>query len=237
MSHHTIRVIDQKQNSPAPITDRFGDYMSQDVLDKFWPQLATGTMGESAGDLLRGRYDAGEQDSQGNSLYAECAPGDPRNFQYEEAGFVAFWNGMIGIHSEIEMAVEFNDLDLPKSFAPEELTPDEFKALAEYCTESMLVLAEKYPHTQFYIAHSSNVTFEGRVTLNGFTPLLNGRLPSGTVLGPQSLALMISPYHGKSQDSGELNITFCPAIKRIGDGLSDLAMDAERYIRELSVAA
>ncbi|WP_166256354.1 hypothetical protein [Marinobacter salicampi] len=226
MTDIMIPVINSQQAYPTPLTDRWGDYICRSVLADHW-DVNEDSPAHQAYELLRGRYDCGEHDDQGNSLYAEFTPGDPRAFQYEEAGFVAFWYNQIGIFTEVELAAEFNDLDCSDFESGvdvgDEITRAQFDALVAKYSPTMLELAAAYPQTQFFIAHGDNVTYRGRVTLNAFTPLLNGRLPNGIYLAPQPLALMISPYFRKGPDAGEVNMTTCPAIQGITDKLIALA--------------
>ena len=110
MTDTTIPVINTKQAYPTPLTDRWGDYICRSVLADHWG-VKEDSPALQAYELLRGRYDSGEQDDQGNPLYNEFTPGDPRAFQYEEACFVGFWKYQIGIFTEIELGAEFNDFD------------------------------------------------------------------------------------------------------------------------------
>lgn len=226
MTDTTIPVINTKQAYPTPLTDRWGDYICRSVLADHWG-VKEDSPALHAYELLRGRYDSGEQDDQGNPLYNEFTPGDPRAFQYEEACFVGFWKYQIGIFTEIELAAEFNDFDYTEIESgvdvEDEITRAQFDALVAKLSPKLLELAAQYPQTQFFIAHGDAVTYRGRVTLNAFTPLLNGRLPNGLYLAPQSLALMISPYFRKGPDAGEVNMTTCPALQGITDKLIALA--------------
>lgn len=221
MTEATIAVINTIPNYPIPLTDRWGDYTCRTTLLQHW-NIVEGSDAYEAYELLRGRYDSGEMDSQGNPLHLSI--GDPRGFQHDEATFIAFHKGQIGIHAEVELDVEFNDLDDPSEFE-DEITRAEFDELAAYYTDKLQALVEAYPETQFFIAHGEDVTYKGRVTINAFTPLLNGRLPNGTMLAPQSVALMVSPYFRKGPDAGEINITQCPCLASLTEKLIDIALE------------
>lgn len=223
MSQAEIAVINTIAHYPVPLTDRWGDYNDRSTLKQHWKAL-DGSDVLDAYALLHGRYNSGEMDRYGNPMHLSI--GDPRAFQHEEVTFVAVREGRIGIHAEVELDVEFNDLDDPSEFE-DEITRAEFDELASYYTEKLRGLADAYPKTQFFIAHGEEVTYKGRVTINAFTPLLNGRLPDGTMLAPQSLALMVSPYFRCGPDAGEINIAHCPCLVGLTDKLLDIALERQ----------
>lgn len=226
MNNSHIQILNLKSNYPTLLTDRWGDYMERTVLAEHW-NVGEEDPAMQAYELLRGRYDSGEHDSDGNPLHHGFSIGDPRAFLAEESCYVAFYENRIGIHAEVELDVEFNDLDDAAAVedTDEEITREEFEKLVERYTPKLQGLAEIYPETRFFIAHGEDVTYRGRVTLNAFTPLLNGRLPEGTTLAPQSMALMLSPYFRKGPDAGAVNIAECPCLTGITDNLIDMTLN------------
>lgn len=220
MTDATIAVINTTPNYPIPLTDRWGDYTCRSALLQHW-NIIEGSDAYEAYELLRGRYDSGEIDSQGNPLHLSI--GDPRAFQHEEVTFIAFHEGRIGIHAELELEEKYNEEEESSDY--DELTKSEFEEWVAYYSDKLKPMAEAYPETKFFIAHGEDVTYKGRVTINAFTPLLNGRLPNGTMLAPQSVALMVSPYFRKGPDAGEINITQCPCLAGLTEKLIDIALE------------
>lgn len=220
MQHSAIPIISLAPAAPVPLTDRWGEYIPRDIFKKRW-----GLHGSAAQayENLRGHYDQGEMDPEGNPLYDGCSNGDPRNHLHREISFVAVHGGEVGILVEVELLSTFNEgVVLDNEYDDSELSPDDFTRLAATLQARLAELAPRYPHTQFFITHGDEVTFEGRVTVNAFTPLLDGMLPGGFRLAPEYKMLMVSPYFVACEGA---DITACHTLYRIALDLENCVSD------------
>lgn len=214
MTSTQIPLLNLYHDEPKVIVDPFEEFV--------WSNRAYLKLGKGpafdAYNLLRKRYDRGEVDGLGNALYEERTPGDPRNLQGTEDCVVAFYDGQIGIHTEIE-------LDFASASTPQHpgctvyLEQSEYDKSVLQWQEALSPLCVRFPHTQFFLTHGSQTRL-GQLSLNAFTGLLNGRLPSGQAFAPEEAAIMVSPY---LFDQEQPDIRCCPTLKAIADELANLA--------------
>lgn len=220
MTHSDISIISLPEGSPIQLTDRWGEYIPRKTFKTHWDPSGSASQ---AYENLRGQYDQGEMDPEGNSLYGRCSNGDPRKHLQQEISFVAVLGDKVGIHVEVELLKTYNDEEAINAQGDDsELTVAEFTQLASTLQDRLTALASRYPHTQFFITHGDQVTFEGRVTVNAFTPLLVGMLPGNLRIAPEHKMLMVSPYF----EAGEgANITDCPSLLRVSQDLEHCVSD------------
>lgn len=223
MKPSEIGIISQSAAAPIPLTDRFGEYIPRKSFKESWS--FNGPAAQNY-ENLRGHYDQGEMDSEGNSLYAGFSVGDPRNHLHREISFVAVYNGKLGILSEVELNAHYNG-DAGEC-GENDLSDAQFVDMAATLQARLADLSARYPHTDFFITHGNKVTLDGRVVVNAFTPLLDGTLPGGLRLAPEYRMVMVSPYFGSGEGA---DITSCRTLYRIAADLeqlvSDMAADKE----------
>lgn len=150
--------------------------------------------------------------------------GDPRNLLFSQGNYIAYMDtpagAGIGIFTEAELdfAQAGDSIALFSDIVPEPV----FKERVAYWTAKLAGLADKYPHTHFFLAHGET-THNGVLSLCGFTLLLNGKLPSGAKIAPDDQLLLVSPYH--SDDNADL--TTCTKLKELSQDLPDLTFEDE----------
>lgn len=226
MNPSEIGIISQNVAAPIPLTDRFGEYIPRRTFKDSWSFNGPAAQGY---ENLRGHYDQGEMDAEGNSLYAGFSVGDPRNHLHRQISFVAMYNGQLGILCEVELNAHYNG-DAGES-GENDLLDSQFVELAASLQQRLADLSAKYPHTEFFITHGNKVTLDGRVVVNAFTPLLDGTLPGGFRLAPEYRMLMVSPYFTTCAGA---DITSCRTLYRIAVDLQQSVADVAADERETS---
>jgi hypothetical protein len=217
MQPFDIAIISENIAAPIPLTDRFGEYIPRNSFKDSWS--FNGAASQSY-ENLRGHYDQGEMDAEGNSLYAGFSVGDPRNHLHREISFVAVYNGKLGILSEVELNAHYNGA--AGETGENDLSDSQFVEMAATLQERLADLPARYPQTDFFITHGNKVTLDGRVVVNAFTPLLDGELPGGLRLAPEYKMVMISPYFVPGEGA---DITSCRTLYRIAADLEELVSD------------
>jgi len=201
-----IPLINSKMDYPIPLTDRFGDFWESNELDRFWLKEMTEKKPWRAAEIKASLE--GLKRQYGNdfdSLDQPLRTGDPRQFMSEEITFVSFYGGEIGIHAEFE-------LDLEGS-------ADELSGEIEKWQKALYPLDRVHNHTRFFLA-LGDVTYKGRLTLNAFTTLKNGRLGSFD-LAPRERYLMVSPYHAQEKAD---DIESCSMISEVVQVLINMGL-------------
>lgn len=195
----SLPVLNEVSNYPVPVSDRFGDWMDDYTLSEHWGASDPFHVARLALAGLKGVYGDDERD------------GDPRVHLHQEVCFVSVHRGLIGIHTEIELEDEFNDLDDPSEFEAE-LTKDEFDDYVTLYAEKLEPLIARYPESEFFISHGEACTYKGRVTVNAFTPLKR----------PAGMDSLQSPYFGDTNSTGS-----CEVIKKLTDDLINLVFEID----------
>lgn len=175
------RVITDQKLTPIPLTDRWGTFNNADHTAQYWLAPVGHTENVTGHSIL-------ETLATLTSLYGgtpEPLLGDPRRYMdSSEDSFVAVLVAddgrlAIGIHHEMELDTDGCD-------------DEQRLEIAQSWRGELDRLAELFPHSTFYAAFGE-FTYEGRVTINAFTPLLNGIVGADQVAEAKDHILM-SPY-------------------------------------------
>jgi len=220
----TIPLITSTKNYPVPLTDRFGFFLEEADLEKFWLKALRQSSASKADEALLQLQRLVEVygtplQFENLSQFENLRTGDPRQFMSEEMTFEATLDHQIGLHAEFELDAKGE--------------PEELKEIIEHWQEALAPLDGIYNHTRFFLA-VGDMTYQTRLTLNAFTPFKNGRI-GPCQIAPENRYLMVSPYH--AQEKSE-SIEACRALLEVVqifclmgvEGFS--AIDAARKARE-----
>lgn len=200
---------------PIPLMSRFGELTTPEDVETFWISKIRDQQPDAATQIAKHAASL-------TALYpdnsTEYRTGNPRAFQAEEITFISSLKGQIGVHAEFELDAEG--------------TPEELADLIEHWQHAMELLGSIYNHTQFFLAMGNDITYEGRLTLNAFTPLSNGRIGSLQVAPPERY-MMISPYH--QQERAE-SIEECQILEEIAHTLIEMGLNDTPAIAAISAA-
>jgi hypothetical protein len=199
-----IPLITSHNQYPVPLTDRWGEFMDADQLERFWFKEIDAKHANAVAKVRKAHKNLIEQYGQ-TDMPASHA-GDPRLFQHDEMSFVAhsidrMGGCQLGIHAELELDTDDHS---------DELVTE----LAKVWQYRLDPLTSIYNHTTFFLA-MGGMTYHDRLTLNAFTPLHNGTL-KGIQLAPAYKQFMVSPYH---HDSLNPDLEHCPMLAEITEVL------------------
>ena len=141
-----VPVISSRTDYPLGVTDRWGQWLMKDGhADKLMQKFGW----DFCADTLH----------------------DPRRFMELnfETSALAIRQGRLGVHTEIELSITDAGPDNYQSTVSRSLPSDDFLAAIALWQERLAPIQEAFPQSDVFLAEG--VTFDGRLTINAFTPL------------------------------------------------------------------